>query len=258
MAQELCLQKMDRDKVELLKTTICKGSTDDELKLFIHACNHSGLDPFMRQIHAVKRWDSQAKREVMAIQVGIDGYRLIAERTGRYAPGPEPTFAYDQSNNLVSATSYVKKQTNDGTWHTVSSSAYFNEYCQRNKDGNPVAMWARMPNSMLAKVAEAQALRRAFPAELSGLYTKEEMDQADNMSAPMPIDPPITAEQVKELETLLYDDAEGLEKLLSWASCMSLADVRVSKYATMLAACKRRAAMQAQLEQMDTAKAEVK
>lgn len=257
MAQEICLQKLDRDKVELLKTTICKGSTDDELKLFIHACNHMGLDPFLRQIHAVKRWDSQSKREVMAIQVGIDGYRLVAERTNRYAPGPEATYSYDEKGHLVSATAYVKKQTADGTWHTVSATAFFNEYCQRGKEGNPVAMWAKMPHQMLSKVAEAIALRKCFPAELSGAYTKEEMDQADNMSAQMPVDPPINTEQVKELEALLYDDAEGMEKLLTWAGAQSLSDVRVSRFNSMLAACKRRASAKAS-EELKQIESEVK
>lgn len=246
---QLCLQNLDRDKIELLKTTICKGANDDELKLFVHACNHMGLDPFMRQIHAVKRWDSQAKREVMAIQVGIDGYRLVAERTGHYAPGPESTYAYDVAGQLISATAYVKKQTNDGTWHTVSATAFYNEYCQKTKDGNPIAMWAKMPHQMLAKVAEAIALRKCFPAELSGAYTKEEMDQADNMQAQMPVDPPISEQQAKELEFLLYDDSEGLSKLLAWAGVPSLADVKVSRFASMLAACKRRAAAKAEEEQ---------
>lgn len=249
MAQQICLQNLDREKIELLKTTICKGATDDELKLFVHACNHMGLDPFLRQIHAVKRWDSQTKKEVMAIQVGIDGYRLVAERTGRYAPGPEPTYAYDQGGALLSATAYVKKQTQDGTWHTVSATAFYAEYCQRTKDGNPTHIWALKAHGQTAKCAEALALRRAFPAELSGVYTKEEMDQADNMGAPMPIDPPITAEQVKELEVLLYDDAEGMNKLLAWAAVDSLSLVTVSKFASMLAACKRRAAKRAEDEQ---------
>jgi hypothetical protein len=61
------------DKIELLKQTICKGSTNDELELFLHACKRTGLDPFMRQIHPVKRYDSVAKRETMSIQTEIDG-----------------------------------------------------------------------------------------------------------------------------------------------------------------------------------------
>lgn len=248
MSQQLSLQHLDREKVELLKSTICKGSTDDELKLFIHACNHSGLDPFMRQIYAVKRWDSSAKRETMAIQVGIDGYRLIAERTGRYAPGPETTYTYDANGQLLSATAYVKKQTSDGSWHTVSATAFFQEYCQRNRDGAPVAMWKNMPHNMISKVAEALCLRKSFPYELSGIYTKEEMDQADTMTAQMPIDPPITAEQAHELELLMHGDEEGTKKLLAWANVAAFAEIKVSKFAGVQAACQRRAKLRLEEE----------
>jgi phage recombination protein Bet len=164
------------EKVELLKRTICRGATNDELELFIHACRRTGLDPFMKQIHAVKRW--QDGREVMAIQTGIDGYRLIADRSDRYVPGREPTFAYDDEGRVLSATAHVKKRASDGTWHEISATAHYDEYVGRKKGGEPNKMWAEKPHIMLAKCAEALALRRAFPAELSGVYTSEEMDQA--------------------------------------------------------------------------------
>ncbi len=166
----------------------------------------------MRQIYAVKR---KAKLpdgswgETMTIQTGIDGYRLIAERTERYAPGVEPTYTYDDKGGLLSATAYIKKQTADGTWHLVSSSAYIDEYCQTytNKttgEKKASGMWGNMPRTMLAKCAEAQALRKAFPAEMSGVYTKEEMQQADPIDVtPVYSTPKITLEQAQELNMIL-------------------------------------------------------
>ena len=198
-----------RDQIEILKNSICKGVSDEEFQIFIMACNKTQLDPFMRQIYAVKRKSKKPDGswgETMTIQTGIDGYRLIAERTGCYAPGPEPTYSYDSDGNLLSATSYIKKQTKDGTWHIVSASAYVDEYMQTYFDKGsgskqPTGMWVNMPRTMLSKCAEAQALRKAFPAEMSGVYTKEEMQQAEV--------PKISLEQASEINNILSECDES-------------------------------------------------
>src|SRR5271170_4427054 len=129
--------RFTQQQIEILKNTICQGVTNDEFQVFLMTCEKTGLDPFMKQIYAVKR---KAKRtdgswgESMTIQTGIDGYRLIAERTECYAPGPEPTYSFDDEKRLQSATAYVKKLTKDGTWHTVAATAHFDEYCQMFQD----------------------------------------------------------------------------------------------------------------------------
>ncbi len=172
----------NKEMVTLIRDTICKGATEEEFKLFAYTCKRLGLDPLSRQIFAVKRWNSALNRETMTIQTSIDGYRLIADRTGRYSPGKDPEYVYNKDGGLVCAKSYVKKQTQDGVWHEVAASAHYCEYAGLNKNGQPNSMWATKPRVMLSKCAEAMALRRAFPCELSGIYTKEEMDQADNAS----------------------------------------------------------------------------
>lgn len=176
------------DQASLIKNYLCKGINDEELKLFHAVCKKTGLDPFMKQIYAVKRKDQ------MTIQTSIDGYRLIAERTGRYCPGRESTYVYD-GERLISATSYVKKQTADGTWHEVAASAYFDEY----KPSYSNQFWESKKHIMLAKCAESLALRKAFPNELSGLYSEDEMQQASNNLPEQMISP----DQAYELQDLL-------------------------------------------------------
>lgn len=188
-----------QEQNNLIKKYLCKGINDDELHLFAAVCKKTGLDPFMKQIYAVKRGDQ------MTIQTAIDGFRLIAERTGRYCPGKESTFVYKQ-DRLFSATSYVKKQTKDGTWHEISASAHFDEYKPNYKS----QFWDTKPHVMLAKCAESLALRKAFPNELSGLYTSEEMDQAENQT---PMKSNVKQLDTKPKEVVTEDQARELQIL---------------------------------------------
>lgn len=207
-------------KKELLKRTICKGADDNELELFIHACKRTGLDPFMKQIYAVKRWSSSERKEVMTMQTSIDGFRMIAERTGRYAPGPEPRHEYDKEGQLMSSTSFVKKMTPDGTWHEVAATAFFEEYAQRNKEGKLTQFWDKMPHVMLSKCAESLALRKAFPADLSGIYTFDEMAQASKVSQTQ------EALDIEHAQALEYTDKSEEELLEEFYDAMKGVDDR--------------------------------
>lgn len=158
--------------VQLVKDAYAKGASDLELQLFLATAKRVGLNPMARQIYCIERWSNGQK--VMTTQVSIDGFRLIADRTGKYVPGREPTFTFNKAGDLESATAYIKKLV-AGEWHEISATAFFSEYVQTKQDGKPNSMWKKMPRLMLAKCAEAHVLRKAFPAELSGLYTNEEM-----------------------------------------------------------------------------------
>lgn len=157
-------------KVDLIKRTVAVGATDDELALFMHQAKKTGLDPLARQIYFVKR---QGKG---TIQTGIDGYRLVAERSGVYAGNDDPVFEEQQGAlNPAKATATVYKVIS-GIRCPFTASARWAEYFPGESQG---WAWKKMPHVMLGKCAEALALRKAFPAELSGVYTFEEMEQAN-------------------------------------------------------------------------------
>ena len=160
-------------QVDLIKSQIAKGATDDELKLFLHVADKSGLDPLSRQIYFIKRSGK------MTIQTGIDGFRAVADRTGQYVGSSDPVFE-DNGKIPAKATVTVNKVVG-GIVGNFTATARWEEYYPGKSQG---FMWDKMPHTMLGKCAEALALRKAFPAQLSGLYTGDEMDQAGDQGIP--------------------------------------------------------------------------
>lgn len=178
--------------VDLIKTQVMgvdsRGNArrDEDLLLFLYVCKRVSLDPLTKQIYAVFRWDSRQGREVMTVQTGIDGMRLVAQRTGEYAGQDDIKYLPEDEStpNPTKATCTVYK-TIKGQKVAFTASARWSEYVQ-TKDGKPMGMWAKMPYNQLGKCAEALALRKGFPNELAGIYSAEEMAQSNNVLSELP------------------------------------------------------------------------
>ena len=165
------------EQTALISSTIAPGCTPDELKLFAYACHRTGLDPFSRQIYAIKRGK-------MTIQVGIDGLRSIAERSGELdgsatfwigdAEGSQWADVWLGSKPPAAAKTIIYRK---GCSHSFVGVARFQDY---NAGGQ--GLWSKMPAAMIAKCSEALALRKAFPADMSGVYTVDEMEQAETVT----------------------------------------------------------------------------
>ena len=159
------------EQAQLISSTIAPGCTADELKLFAYACQRTGLDPFSRQIYAIRRSGK------MTIQSGIDGLRSIAERTGQldgsetFFCGPDGEWkdVWLAKEPPAAAKTIIYRK---GCSHPFIGVARYADYAGQG-------LWSKMPAAMIAKCSEAQALRRAFPADLSGVYSTDEMEQAE-------------------------------------------------------------------------------
>ena len=162
-------------KIDLIRRTVAAGASADELELFFHQARRSGLDPLAKQIYFVKR---QGKG---VVQVGIDGLRLIADRTGLYAGSDDAQFSGNTSGGYPDAAKVTVYKMVQGQRCAFSATARWDEYYPGDSQG---FQWKRMPHAMLAKCSEALALRKAFPADMSGLYVHEEMDQAGRNETP--------------------------------------------------------------------------
>ena len=169
------LIQFNDEQIVLIKSQIAKDCSDGELQLFLYQCKQTGLNPLTRQIYAIKRAGK------MTIQTSIDGFRVIAERSGSYAGQDEPIWENDEKGFPIKCTVRVYKFTPNFEQRYCAGVgvAHFKEYYP-----NPIMLQKTMPHTMIAKVAEALALRKAFPQDLSGLYTGDEIADAPKEIVP--------------------------------------------------------------------------
>jgi phage recombination protein Bet len=171
------------DQHDLIRRTVAKDATDDELRLYLYDCSRQGVHPLDKLIHFTKRGGKYTPI------TSIDLMRMRAADTGEYAGNERYTYSGTPGTSSFIAVSTVWRLVS-GTRSNFTREARWSEYCPPPGQDH---MWRKMPHIMLGKCAEAQALRAGFPRQLHGLYAAEEMEQAerpmgkyDTVAAPPP------------------------------------------------------------------------
>lgn len=181
-------------QMALIRRTYAKDCNNDEFDLFMQTCVHRALDPIKKEIYATVVNKKDLDKRQLVIVVGIDGLRSIANKEANYRPDDkEPVYVYDTTLKsdknplgLVSASVKVRKQDKNGRWFKVNGVAYWDEFAPLEdvwESGRKTGKfklksnWLKMPRLMIAKCAEAQALRKGWSAT-AGLYIEEEMQSA--------------------------------------------------------------------------------
>jgi phage recombination protein Bet len=151
------------------------------VEMFLSQARRLGLDPMAKQIYCIERGGK------WGIQASIDGFRLVAERSGKYKGQTAPQWCgqdgvwrevwLDDGAPAAARIGVRREDFDDILWAVAT----YNGYCPRDKDGvlKPTNQWKTNPANQLLKCAEMLALRKAFPQDLSGIYGQEEMDQAE-------------------------------------------------------------------------------
>lgn len=188
-ANSNALALSDSELIAVLRSSIYPGATDASIKMIISYCSAAGLDPMLKPVHIVpmnvKKPGSRDTEWRDVVMPGIGLYRIQATRTGQYLGKTEPEFGPDITRKLggkeVTFPQWCRVTVRKSVGHAVAEFAakelWVENYATAGKDTEaPNAMWGKRPYGQLAKVAEAQALRQAFPELLGGTNTADEME----------------------------------------------------------------------------------
>lgn len=203
-------QMWDTKQLAALKQLGLTNASNGDLAVFLHYAQRTGLDPFARQLYMIERGGR------FTIQASIDGLRIVAQRSGEYAGQVGPYWCgedgawtdiwLEKTPPLAAKVGVLRKGFVEPLWSVAKFDGY--------NANSPI--WKKMPDLMIAKCAEALALRKAFPNDLSGIYTAEEMEQVGlpiapvsavvEISEPKPVDTP-------HIVTNYQDTAQNIKKI---------------------------------------------
>ena len=179
----------------IVKNYLVSGNgnvTDQEVVMFLNLCKFNRLNPFLREAYLIKYGSSPA-----TMVVGKDAILKRAMRNPRYSGFQAGVYVVRQDGTLEErpGSLTLPGESLAGGWAKVvvkgfdcpvEAAVSFEEYCQR-KDGKPTSNWAVRPATMIRKVALVQALREAFPEDLSDMYAVEEMGMDEQALSHNPV-----------------------------------------------------------------------
>ena len=180
------LTTWNEKQIALIRKTVAKDCDPHEFDQFIHICRAVRLDPLRRQIFCFIFHKQDPSKRQMTIVTSIGGYRSIAERTGAYRPdeqAPRYTMGDKSATNPlgIERCEVTVYKHSHGAWFPVVGEAWWDEYVPLNYEKTGIDHkkqgWLKMPRIMIAKCAEANALRKAWPDDFAMLYAEEEMDR---------------------------------------------------------------------------------
>lgn len=181
-----CLNMAENELIGVLRESLYPGAEDNSIRMVLGYCRAAGLDPMQKPVHIVPMWDSKTSRMRDVVMPGIGLYRTQASRSGEYGGITDPEFGPDVTENIggyeITYPQWCKvtvsRIVGDKIVHFSAVERWKENYAMkggREKSIAPNAMWCKRPYGQLAKCAEAQALRKAFP-EVGSAPTAEEME----------------------------------------------------------------------------------
>lgn len=230
MASDLALY--NDKQLALISSTVAKDCNAAEFDQFIHICRAVRLDPLRRQIYAFVFNKDDPKKRQMTVVTSIGGYRSIAERTKNYRPDERApryeTGEKDANTNplgIIRCEVTVYKHSH-GEWHAVTGEAWWDEYVPvyDGKIDKYKTGWVKMPRIMIAKCAEANALRKAWPDDFAGIEEESEVDR--RMIDITPSEAAADAAATAKLELIGGKDALTID----WCNGSPLARIPAGKF----------------------------
>jgi len=219
--ENVTLEKRIDDSREIIRKTIAPGLSEPEFELYLAVAKHSQLDPVVGEIYAVPRGKGSDRK--LTFITSIDALRRVAIESGECAGQLGPYWCGEDGEwkdiwlknipPVAAKVGVLRMGCTEPFWGVARYAAY-------KPDQNDF-MWKKMPDNQIAKCAEALAYRKAFPKNLSRIYTRDEMEQADNMASGQSSKPPITPPKKRELTEAEIKAGKEIDAMLEEMSANS-------------------------------------